>query len=598
MKSTIKYLIMAAVSLLCVFGCEDLRLGDAGLSRAPETDGATVDSLFSSLKDADKVLLTAYSYLPFNFIAGNENKLGVNVLEALTDLFQSYNNNISDGPRNLYYSGALSSALTGTNVGIEAYRFGSENDYRAIRYGWLFIENAHLIPDGTPDEVAIKVAEAKMCIAIAYFNMLRYVGGVPILDHAVDPNEDMAFPRATFSETVEFIVRMIDEAAPALPWQWDSAEDGRMTKAGALALKLRVLCYAASPTLNSDPPYRPDATEYQCYMNYDAGRWQRAKEAAEEFMREHDRWGYYGLVQPTEDTHEARRLAYQSGYYDRGTPETLISIRKSYQGSISSSWLDVSYRRSSSVTLNYVCMYPWADGTDFISDPDNPYEFDWANPPKQPFFEADGTPTRDPRLYENIAVPGDLYVNGTYAPVFVNNVEYPLGGSTGFFAMKYRLREDSDRSGRPVHWAYIRYPEVLLNAAEAINEADGGPNAEAYEYVNQVRARVGLSPLPEDMTKEEFRKALIRERCLEFGFEEIRWFDMVRWGLVSDFTKPLYGLRTVGDDDFTPTSFTFEEITEVPARAWAQNWDTKWYFAPIPRTEIDKDYGMTQNPGW
>lgn len=597
-----KYLILSALMCACALSCADLRFGDAGLSEAPETSGATLDSLFSSLEDADKVLLTAYSYLPYNLPVSGENKLGANVLECITDLHHSGRNNISDGPRNLYYNGALGATLSSTDAGCEAYRFGSENDYRAIRYAWLFIENAYRIPDGGQAEIATKVAEAKMCIAIAYSNMLRYVGGVPILDHAIDPNEDMVFPRNTFAETVDFIVRMTDEAAAGLPWTWDSVEDGRMTKAGALALKLRVLCFAASPTFNSDQPFHPEATEYQCYMNYDAGRWQRAKDAAEEFMDEYARYGYYGLVQPSEPTHKARRLAYRSGYYDRGTVETLISIRKGYGESLLATWNEASFRKNCGPTLNWVNMYPWEDGSDFIGNPDDPSGFNWEDPPRQPFFEPDGTgnppgiPTRDPRLYENICVPGDFFYDGTIAPVHTNHPLY-TANVTGFLAMKYRLQYSTDRSGKPVHFAFMRFAEVLLNAAEAINEADGAPNADAYSYVNQVRARVGLSPVPEGMDKETFRKVLLRERCCEFGFEETRWFDMVRWGLENDFRKHLYGLYSRGNDQYNPTEFTFEPYQITP-RIWETNWDTKWYLAPMPRVELDKDYGMTQNPGW
>ena len=100
------------------------------------------------------------------------------------------------------------------------------------------------------------------------------------------------------------------------------------------------------------------------------------------------------------------------------------------------------------------------------------------------------------------------------------------------------------------------------------------------------------------MTKEEFRKALILERELEFGFEEVRWFDMVRWGLTDAFTTQLKKLRVKGDKQKNATSFTYEVINASPTRAWYTSFDTRWYLAPIPAVEINKGYGMTQNPGW
>ena len=182
------------------------------------------------------------------------------------------------------------------------------------------------------------------------------------------------------------------------------------------------------------------------------------------------------------------------------------------------------------------------------------------------------------------------------AKVHINHPNYRADG-TGFLAMKYVLQKDSDRENVPPHWSLMRYSEVLLNAAEAHNEA--GDRSMAYEYVNLVRARVGLPALPEGMDKEQFRAALIRERDCEFGFEEFRWFDMIRYGLEADFTKKLYGLYSEGKGGKpdNPDSFTYSKY-ELATRNWALNWDTRWYLAPIPVTEVNKGYGMTQNPGW
>ncbi len=569
--------------------CSDLKLGDATFGNPEETSGATLDSLFMSVENADKVLTNAYAYLPYGIPTSDDNKMGAGILESITDLQYTNRGNVNDGPINLYYSGGLS-AVAGDLSGSQAYRFGWEYDYYAIRYAWIFIENAHRIPDITENRRNKMIAEAKMCIAVAYSNMLRYCGGVPIVDHAIDVNEPMEFPRATFEETVEFIVRLTDEAKVYLDWVNTNVNDGRMTKAAAMALKLRVLCFAASDSFNSDTPFHPEANEYHCYGNYDPARWVRAKEAADEFMAELDRSGHYALVQPTENTPMGRRLAYRKGYYQRGTTESIISVRRSFDVSIHNYYFDLRFY--SGPTLNWVNMYPFADGTEF------PEDYDWANPDPQPFFDNLGKATRDPRLYENAAVPGDMYFMGSIAPVHSNHTNY-RPGCTGFLAMKFILRDYSDRNGIPPHWPFMRYAEVLLNAAEAINEAEGAPSQKAYEYVNMVRARVGLPALAEGMDKLQFRKALLHERALEFGYEEVRWFDMVRWGLEEDFRKPLYGLSSFGNgwNINNPSSYTFSTY-ELPVRAWAINWDTKWYLSPIPKVEVDKGYGMTQNPGW
>ncbi len=589
--------------------CESMKLGEAGLSKAPETSGATLDTLFASIKDADKVLAQAYYYLPYGLVTAFDTKMGSDFLEAITDHYVSNKHSDGDGPNNLYYTGALNANLT-SGTGGETYRFGSEQDYTVIRYAWLFLENADRIPGADPALLAQKKAEAKMCMAIAYAHMLRYVGGVPILDHAVQTDEEMKYPRNTFAETVDFIVNLCDEAAPDLPWNVPATEDGRMTRAGALGLKLRILCFAASPTFNSDKLWRSDANAYTCYTNYSETRWQRAKDAADQFMRELLSNGYYALVQAQPDgttgliSPRAYRLAYRKGYFDRGTTETLISIRKSNSGSYHDSHIKIQADYGSGATLDWVNKFPWADGTPF------PEDFPWtdkASWPEHPFFKPDPngtlkvgnatfTETRDPRLYENICVPGDIWRDGTVGRAYDNHANHQ-DGCPGFLQMKYVLQQNTDRVNPP-HWCMMRLPEVLLNAAEAYNEADGGPSDKAYTWVNAVRQRVGLPGLPEGLSKEEFREALLLERELEFGFEEFRWFDMVRWGLTDAFTKPLHGLTSYGDKQREATVFTFEEKEAYPPRKWYTDWDTKWYLAPIPAVEINKGYGMTQNPGW
>lgn len=594
MKHHITTIIAFSVALLLQVSCYDLRFGDAFLGEHPESSGATLDTLFSSAANAERVLTKAYSYLPYGLPTGKDNghaydKLGLNILESITDLNHSTRNNPSDGPLNLYYNGLYGSNIPSGQRGCEAYRFGEENEYSAIRYAWIYIENAGRIPDLSSMDRRRKEAEAKMVIAIAYSELLRYMGGVPLLKHSVDENEEMYFPRATFEETVNYIVQLLDEAAPYLNWKNDGTENGRMTKAGAMGLKLRILLWAASPTFNSDTPWHPQADAYTCYGNYDKERWKRAMVAGEEFFTELEANGGYQLTQASEKTFAGYRAAFRSAYYDRGGTEILISTRRGYNVDILEQFLtEVRY---STPTLNYVNMFAWDDGSDF------PEDFDWANPSRQPFFDADGNPTREPRLYETVAVPGDVWKDGSKAPVYSDHEAYCA--NVGFLQKKFVLDYDSDRSGKPVQWPYLRLPEVMLSYAEAINEYNGGPDATAYAQINDVRARVGLPALPANLSQTEFREALLKERALEFGYEEVRWFDLVRWGREEDFTKKLYVLySSVATGTATaPLSFTFSKV-ELSTRSWATSWNTKWYLAAFPQTEVDKDYGITQNPGW
>ena len=585
MKNIIKILLISVMYGICA--CSDLTFGDKFLGNQPENSGAVLDSMFNSKANADKVLASAYTYLPYGMPIGGApyNKLGTNMLEAITDLHQSFRNNSSDGPTALYYNGFLNADNT-TIPQAEAYHYGSESSYYAIRYAWIYIENADKIPDMTDAEKNERIAEAKMIIALSYAEMFRYIGGMSWVDHSIEPNETLKFPRLTFAEAVEKIVSLLDEAIPYLKWKQNDVDDGRMTKAGAMGLKLRILLFAASPTFNSDTKWHTQADKYTWYGNYSKTRWEAAMKAGKEFFTELNKQHGYALTQPQETTAQARRLAYRSGYYDRGGTEILISTRQGYDASTHEGQFN-SLLLYSGPTLNYVNMFPWANGEDF------PQDFDWEHPSKQPFFE-NGEPTRDPRLYENAAVPGDIWFDGTQAPVYTNHQNYRAEG-TGFLMMKFVLQTTSDRQSRPVQWPYMRLPEVMLSYAEAINEVEGPQNA--LTYINQVRSRVGLKELSSDISQAELREAILHERALEFGFEEIRWFDLIRWGRKDDFQKKLYRLRSKGNTVNNPTSFTFS-TDQLPARYWTNNWDSKWYLSPIPQQEINKGYGMTQNPGW
>lgn len=250
MNRIIKGLGIALGCVLIASSCSEISFGDKFLGDQPESSGATTEEMFSSKINAEKVLTKAYTGLPYGLPTGSDYKLGVNILESITDLCYSFRDNISDGPVKLYYNGALSANNVPKN---SAYRYGSKSDWTTIRYAWLYIENVEKVPDMTASEKSERIAEAKVLISLCYFEMLRYVGGVTWLDHYVDVNETMNFPRITFAETVEKIVGLLNEAINSnLAWKAEKADDGRMTLAGAMALKFKVLQWAASPTFNSN----------------------------------------------------------------------------------------------------------------------------------------------------------------------------------------------------------------------------------------------------------------------------------------------------------------------------------------------------------
>jgi hypothetical protein len=159
---------------------------------------------------------------------------------------------------------------------------------------------------------------------------------------------------------------------------------------------------------------------------------------------------------------------------------------------------------------------------------------------------------------------------------------------------KFILDADVNTSyGAVIHWPYLRLAEIYLSYAEASNEYNNGPDAEAYRCINIIRRRVGLPDLPSGMTKEQFREQCLTERACEFAFEEVRWYDLIRWKREDIFKKTLHGC----DITKSGTTLTYK-IWELPKRYWMTNFSPKWYLSAIPSAEVLKGYGLVQNPGW
>lgn len=98
----------------------------------------------------------------------------------------------------------------------------------------------------------------------------------------------------------------------------------------------------------------------------------------------------------------------------------------------------------------------------------------------------------------------------------------------------------------------------------------------------------------------ELREEILDERAREFAFEEIRWFDIVRWKRADIFQQTLYGIRVTILDGTDSSNFRFNFSEPIPEtdRAWKNSFDPKWYLSAFPSNEVNKGYGLTQNAGW
>ena len=165
--------------------------------------------------------------------------------------------------------------------------------------------------------------------------------------------------------------------------------------------------------------------------------------------------------------------------------------------------------------------------------------------------------------------------------------------NSGFNIRKF-IQDLSTNIGKFYEWPILRLPEVYLSIAEAFNEMDR--TAEAYPYVNMIRQRVGMPDLTSGLDKEHFREALLRERVLELAYEEVRFFDLNRWKR-SDIWKTTYSPRGLTITK-TGSTYTYAQKSVTNNRPSALNWDNHYFLHPIPVAEVNKKYGLIQNPGW
>ena len=121
---------------------------------------------------------------------------------------------------------------------------------------------------------------------LCYFGNAEIWGRCDMAGPLCRRKRDNEFPCITFAETVEKIVGLLQRSHQLQSGLVKPrADDGRMTLAGAMALKFKVLQYGASPTFNSNTKWHPEADEYTCYGNYSDQRWKDAAEAGAAFSQ-------------------------------------------------------------------------------------------------------------------------------------------------------------------------------------------------------------------------------------------------------------------------------------------------------------------------
>jgi hypothetical protein len=593
-----------------IYSCESTFLQE------PSVSGQTnITTVYSSSVNAISALMQCYRFslgqgIP-NYGIGNSSYIANGNLGNLTDeLCRGYS-------WETYYP--LSS------LGFDANGHTDDNyalDYSNIRANWLVAENIDQVPDMSAADKATIKAEIAGLNAYTYMGMFYRYGGVPIVTKSYLPTDNLDVPRASLDSTLQYTLQLCTQAIAGLPNSWPANMTGRLTSGAVMALKARLLMYAARPLFNSTSPYLDNGNNNNliCFgAKASPSRWDDAITANLAVLTWANQNGFaiintggsganapdpnamadYGTATSTPDNQEVL-LAYKQD--DPNNDQQCIGWYFDYSNYQQNS----RYEDALDGTLyEFFTNYYNADGT----DPSDswPKPGDAARPATdyvtrtaalEPRFHADQLCAgQDPSISNN---PGDANWNiiGWNTDLVNHSATYP-GGSYGegcCYSTKFYYHAGSRLW---FEMPLFRMAEIYLNLAEAYNEAPDRNVNLALQYLNVVHNRAGLPSITEtDQTK--LRAIIQREWAIEFFLEGQRLFQVKHWKLANIGTEILGG--PVMEFQFQVTGASNNNLAANLVNYWnavtyTKFWSPRMFMDPIPQSEINKGVAV-QNPGY
>lgn len=477
--------------------------------------------------------------------------------------------------------------------------------YARIRQINLFLAKIESVPFTDENWRSRLKGEVHFLNAYFYHNLVRLYGGVPLVKKAYGLNDEFLIARSSLDESIQYVVEEADLAASLLPTSYSTGNGdiGRATKGAALALKSRILLYAASELYNN-PTWAGAYSNTELISSKTGSRtakWQAAKDAAKAVMD----LGLYSLQNtgnPTKDygdlflikdSKEAifSRFFIKSRGWEDGALPGLANGPNGYHN-----W------GGNTPIQELVDDYEMTDGT----------KFSWSNPT----HAAAPYENRDPRFAASILYdqaiwrprPSDVKDIDPIGKVIIRRVETapgvftegldtrdgPIedwnGGYSGYYMRKFIdptvVHEYAAAGGnQEAPWHFFRYGEILLNYAEACIEL--GQEAEAKTTLNLLRTRAGMPAVTESGAALVDR--LRNERRIELAFEQHRYFDIRRWMIAPQAMGRNANGIVIVDPLSGPVTYTKNKVQD---RAW----NNKMYFLPIVLDEINRNKDLIQNP--
>jgi hypothetical protein len=569
MKTTkLKYTGLMLMLLLAIPACKKYE---------PEPlENLTHDYIFD---DADRNAVYAQQYLNnvYSYIPNGFNRIDGNVLDAGTDdAIPTRNATTID-----YFTNGR---LSATNYPDPAWG----NSYAGIRRVNIFLKNIDVVPADDVQKQYWK-AEARFIRALLYFEMLKRYGGIPLIgDQIFAYDTTIDFKRNTFEECVNYIVAECDDIKTKLrPEPLADTDLGKIAIGAALALKSRLLLYAASPLYNGGG-FEGDISKKALagYPTADPARWQKAIDAAKELID----LGKYSL-----------EASYLTPFIARKSVETILARQRAKTFDIETNNAPVGF--NSDVSANKGLTSP----TEELAEAFGTTKGKTIVEDVKSVTNTTGYDATSPFVNRDSRFATTFFFNGSdwlkrKVETFDGGLDKPGGvidqTKTGYYMRKFmaNFATSTAYTTQDHNFIIFRYAEILLNYAEALNE--NGRTEEAVTQIGLIRKRAAItagSParygIKVGISKDEMRTLIQNERRVELAFEEHRFWDLRRWKIGEQVLNgKLHGLR--GTKGITGT------VTYAPYEASSVVFTPKMYHMPLPYSEITKDQNLVQNEGW
>jgi len=435
--------------------------------------------------------------------------------------------------------------------------------------------------------------EARFLRAFLYFELVKRYGGVPLMTTPLSTDVIPTLKRNTLQECIQFISDECDSTAARLPAHYNdigtnAADLGRATKGAALALKSRLLLYAASDLFNT--PTWAAGYANPLLVSLPVGdrvaRWRAAADAAK-------------AVIDLPGTGYAVFNNYGNLFRGFNIPEIIFARRNGASNSFEIANFPIGFDRSSGGGTGPT--QDLVDAYEIKVNATTAIKFDWNNPAHAANpYATTGATARDPRLAASIVTNNSFFSSVANIRRLVEVFPQGRDGrpianatNTGYYLRKYvNETQNLVNNQTAVHsWILFRLPEIYLNYAEALNEYDPG-NPDIKINVDRVRTRSGIAmpPLPAGLSQAEMRERIRNEKRVEFAFEDHRAWDARRWMIApTALGGPVRGVEVT----LAGAGFTYAPVV-IETRVF----EPKMYLYPIPQGELNISQALVQNPLW